>query len=185
VRDSCKRSPFKENLDEYRLGNWGNRSYFLPTVPCADDNPVVLKRFKEMAETGNLEGVKLLLHSRISPNLIVDEAQRRMPLHIAAARSDVLMTQLLLRFGADTTWTDASSDPLDSSREGRNPGEIAEAKEFLPVVALCQSHATGLPLSLGPEEPGLRMANARLERPIRLDPRTDLPNFMGRTLGQA
>lgn len=192
-----KQNNFSQELPEYKFGNWGNRFYFLPTIPRSEESPLVVKTLKELTEAGDLEGMKILLHSGVSANLVVDPLRHRTPLHIAASREDVLMSQLLLRFHADPHVRDGSLDGPTPEKMGWSAADIAKARECLSLVSFFSLEVSnGRPpegvsgrLSVGlepqrtrttPRGTKLRQPSASLDRPIRLDLHPTEPGFMRR-----
>eukprot|EP00927_Polykrikos_kofoidii_P031635 TRINITY_DN2717_c1_g2_i1.p1 TRINITY_DN2717_c1_g2~~TRINITY_DN2717_c1_g2_i1.p1 ORF type:complete len:245 (+),score=27.86 TRINITY_DN2717_c1_g2_i1:217-951(+) len=183
-----KQANFSQNLNEYKFGNWGKRRFFLPTIPRSEESPVIIQNLRELTQKGDLEGMSILLHSGVSANLVVDPVRHRTPLHIAASREDVLMSQLLLRFHADPSIRDGSLDGPTPEKMGWSAVDIAKARECLCLVAFFNlevSRVESRPpegvagrLTVGLELPGSRDRNAILERPIRLDLRASEPGFM-------
>lgn len=132
-------APSGGDRDDYRRGNWENRSLFFPTIRDVEENAEVCAQFRRMVEAGDLDGTRLLLHAGVPPVLPIG-MYRRTALHMATERNDVLMCQLLLSFHAD---------PLQEDTQlavARNKGawtslDIAIELEHLPLVHLFEMQA--------------------------------------------
>lgn len=116
------------------------------------------RKMRMATATNNLEVVRRLLESGISPNNI--DSELRTPLHLASCRGYTEMVQLLLEHGADPNQRDcigntplhlaavtnkisvvtlllkAGTDVLSSDRHGHNPLQIAQTK--LKILQSCK-----------------------------------------------
>lgn len=177
-----------EVTPDYEPGNWDHRGRFLPTIEGADDNPLVAARMHRCVQEGDLTGAKLLLHAGVHPDLPVAPL-RRAALHLAAERNDTLMCQLLLSFSADPKQLDATPASQSNRVGGWTPMDIAKERNYIPLIHLFamsiprtadrlngSSHSSRRPsLDLGPTAPPKRP-----EKPLRLTPLANEPNFMAR-----
>jgi len=173
-------SDFSARLETYRLGSWGNRRTYLPTLENVDEqnNPKLVGRFRELVEVRGIEQLRILLHSGVSPNLAISPPKRT-ALHIAAERGDELMCQLLLSFKADPLLEDETVATADDSGHW-TPRAIARKHQHLQVIHLFNAHC-GFEdlLDVGPN-PG----PPRFEKPMRLDLRAHEPGFMSSSAEQ-
>eukprot|EP00929_Paragymnodinium_shiwhaense_P079747 TRINITY_DN41569_c0_g1_i1.p1 TRINITY_DN41569_c0_g1~~TRINITY_DN41569_c0_g1_i1.p1 ORF type:complete len:270 (+),score=61.44 TRINITY_DN41569_c0_g1_i1:210-1019(+) len=183
---------FSEAVNEYKFGNWSKRAHFLPPLSSSaveQDGGLIALRLKEKTKAGDVDSVKILLHSSVSPNLSVDH-RRRTALHYATLRADVPMVQLLLRFSADPGKLDSSLDGPTPERAGWSPLELAQKAENLPILALFSAevhpHTGRAPdgikgkLNLGVQPARLLDATGMAGRPLRIDLRACEPSFLYR-----
>eukprot|EP00928_Gymnodinium_smaydae_P034181 TRINITY_DN24292_c0_g1_i1.p2 TRINITY_DN24292_c0_g1~~TRINITY_DN24292_c0_g1_i1.p2 ORF type:complete len:211 (+),score=27.37 TRINITY_DN24292_c0_g1_i1:57-689(+) len=161
---------FEELLDKYKHGNWGSRFHFLPTVSNSDSSEITVARMRMLVECGNTSGVKILLHSAASPNIVVDVTNRRTPLHLAVQNNDIAMCQLLLRFHADPDMADGSQDGPRNDAMGWTARDLATSNELLPLVELFRRGSQDL------DEPA---GCVHLQRRFQLDLRVNERGFMG------
>mmetsp|Transcript_83962 Transcript_83962/g.166689 ORF Transcript_83962/g.166689 Transcript_83962/m.166689 type:complete len:184 (-) Transcript_83962:63-614(-) len=146
-------------VGDYAPGVWTHRSRFLPTVSVPDADSAMGDQFRDAIEAGNLQAVRLLLHSGVPPDITIGE-HGRSGLHLATLRNDALMCQLLLSFRANPLHQDLH--PLTDCV--RAPVDVARERDLLPILHMFNGvikRSSGssdgeyrAPLDLGPE-PGL------------------------------
>mmetsp|Transcript_71444 Transcript_71444/g.136244 ORF Transcript_71444/g.136244 Transcript_71444/m.136244 type:complete len:233 (-) Transcript_71444:75-773(-) len=175
-RLSTLESSFNEPLDQYRLGNWGNRSTYLPKLDWSEDNPTLVARFKELVEARNMDQIRILLHAGVPPNLAI-YPYKRTALHFAAERGDELMCQLLLSFKADPLLEDDSPPTRDGDPGHWTPRIIARKNQHLQLTHLFNAHCgfTEL-LDVGPDPGPLKS-----DKPMRCHLEAHEPGFMSST----
>lgn len=149
---------FGKTCSHYRLANWGNREFYLPSI-ASENRPPIADRLRERVEACDLAQVKLLLHAGVPPDLF-GVAPRRFgggtALHFAAHRGDELMCQLLLSFRANPELPD--NTPASAESPGRRtPIDIARRASHTHLVHLFNAHlirvkakCTIEPADLGP-----------------------------------
>jgi len=185
---------FSEPLTDYKFGNWNNRSVFLPSLtPSAaqDEAGPVAVRLREKTKAGDIDSVKMLLQSGVSPNLHIDH-KKRTALHYATMASNVPMVQLLLRFFADPHKTDVSLDGPNAEVSGWCPLDIAEKDANLPIMALFSvkvdaNAVVGRPpegvagrLHLGVQPPTTSLRSRFFGGPLRIELRSREAGFLQR-----
>lgn len=176
---------FAESLDRHKLGNWGDRAYFLPSIPCSPGRPQMAQRLRERVEASDVRQVRLLLHAGVPPDTPLIQPLGRTALHLAADRGDGLMCQLLLSFSADPLLADNTpSKPNDAGH--RTPMDLAQMHAHDHVRHLFDAHLLRLrsanesldssadrPADLGPGGPP-----PPVQCPVRLRLRAIEPGFM-------
>lgn len=176
---------FAENLDRHKLGNWGDRAYFLPSIPCTAGRPQVAQRLRQRVEASDVRQVRLLLHAGVPPDTQLTQPLGRTALHIAAEKGDGLMCQLLLGFRADPRLMDNSpAKPNDTGHH--TPMQLAQMHAHDHVCHLFDAHLLRLrsscdyldssadrPADLGPDGPP-----PPVQCPVRLRLRAAEPGFM-------
>lgn len=176
---------FAESLDKHKLGNWGDRAYFLPSIPCKPERPQVAQRLRQRVEASDVRQVRLLLHAGVPPDTPLTQPLGRTALHLAADRGDGLMCQLLLSFRADPRLEDNTpAKPNDAGH--RTPMSLAQMHAHDHVCHLFDAHLLRLrsarddldssadrPADLGPGGPP-----PPVQCPVRLRLRATEPGFM-------
>lgn len=172
-RVSTLESSFNEPLDQYRLGNWGNRSTYLPKLHWSEDNPTLVARFKQLVEARNMDQIQILLHAGVPPNLAI-YPHKRTALHFSAERGDELMCQLLLSFKADPLLEDETPPSRDGDPGHCTSRMIAKKNQHLQLTHLFNAHCgfTEL-LDVGPDPGPLKC-----DKPMRCHLEAHEPGFM-------
>lgn len=174
VGDKMLESSFNEPLMQYRLGNWGNRSTYLPKLDwgSAEDNQALISRFRDLVEARNMDQIRILLHAGVPPNLPIYPFKRT-ALHLSAERGDELMCQLLLSFKADPLLED-DSPPVVGDSGHWTPRFIAKRNQHLQLTHLFNAHCgfTEL-LDVGPDPGPLKS-----DKPMRCHLEAHEPGFM-------
>mmetsp|Transcript_21911 Transcript_21911/g.63182 ORF Transcript_21911/g.63182 Transcript_21911/m.63182 type:complete len:199 (+) Transcript_21911:47-643(+) len=154
--------------DAFTKGGLDRRDRFLPTLVKVEENRSVAEQLRRYVESGNLDGVRLLLYAGVPAGLPLDD-HKITGLHIAAGRNDALMCQMLLSFNADPHAYDMSP------AGGETPLEIAMEHENLPVVHLfLMQGPSPQPLDPGPK-PGLSRMHEQSRLPLLANEKGFMP----------
>jgi hypothetical protein len=164
----------EENIVRYKVGCWDNRGRYFPGLEWAKQDKYVQDRFKALVEERNMNQIRILLHSGVSPNMPL-YPMKRTPLHRAVELGDELLCQLLRSFKADPLLEDDNQRlPANGGNAKRSPMDLAEVQEQLHLMQLFRAHLGQLDtLDVGPDA---RLMSS--EKPIRLHLRADEPCFM-------
>lgn len=181
---------FAEKLQKHKLGNWGDRAYFLPSIPGSAGKPLVAQRLRQRVEASDVRQVRLLLHAGVPPDTPLQQPLNRTALHLAADRGDELMCQLLLSFRADPRLTD-NTPPKAGDAGRRTPMELASRGAHDHVCHLFDAHLLRLRASSGFFDPDSSMNRPAdlgpdgppppVQCPVRLRLRAAEPGFMRAT----
>jgi len=174
----ARRFDFEEELEEYRVGNWKNRAFFMPSVKNPESNKALMEHFRDAVQNRNLDAVRFLMHASVSPNLSLNKIGQT-PLHFATFGDDTLMCQLLLTFKADPGKADLSMAPHNSDRWHGTPFGFARNTGNLALVHLFELHM-GLKdnMDFGPNPGPLTVRT-----PLSLNLRAKEVGFMGTSSG--
>lgn len=155
--------------DHYKVGNWDNRNTYFPVLQWAGESSPLQQRFKDLVEARNMQQIRILLHSGVSPNLPLYPL-RRTALHRAAEMGDELLCQLLLSFKADPMVEDESQ----GAQGFQTAKDIAKKNQSLQLTHLFNAHlGKSELLDVGPNAGPLRS-----DKPIRIHLKAYEPCFM-------
>lgn len=158
----------------YKVGCWDNRGSYFPVLDWAQTDKYMQDRFKALVEARNMEQIRILLHSGVSPNMQLYR-MKRTPLHRAVELGDELLCQLLLSFKADPLLEDDNQRLAAAGEKARlSPMDMAENQQQLHLIQLFKAHlGESALLDVGPDA---RLISS--DKPIRIHLRADEPRFM-------
>lgn len=172
---------FGKSLGRFRLANWGDKEFYLPTI-ASESRPPIVDRMRERVAACDLVQVKLLLHAGVPPDLF-GVAPRRLgggtALHFAAHRGDELMCQLLLSFLASPELTDFT--PAAGGEQGRLTAiDIATKAGHTHLVHLFNAHLIRVKkeCKIQPADLGPGGMPPPFPHPVRVRLRAGEPGFM-------
>jgi len=163
----------------YEPGRWDTPGLFLPTLKKVQDNEDMVANFRQKVISGDLNGVKLMLHAGFPPMAVLSPRRRRPALYLAAEVGDETMCQLLIRFNADPEQPVKTTGTRSAfTLQGPTPLEVARRREHLPVVhmfeqLLLKNEGKNCELDRGVDPP------PRFEFPLRLELKANERSPMG------